>query len=252
MMVNYKDKILTIIVCCYNAAEFLDECLGSLVKQSASALFYKVLFVNDASTDGSPKIAMVYSKKLRNIAFLNNEKKEGLVNCCNEVLEAIDTPYFMRLDADDYLSPNALNKVLMELNSSNEIDFIVFKRWDIRGGEFEEADVVNDIYSWIAAGTVFNTEAVKAVGGYSNEYWEEYDLYVKLLEAGSKYKVSSHYIYYYRRGHESMTKNYKEQKRGFERLIKKWGLETLRKYGNIEKALEYYGVKKVGGLECLR
>ncbi len=238
---NQKSNILTVLICCYNPGDFLRNCLDSLMYQSTSG--FDVLFINDASTDDSFEIAKAYSRFLENFTLLNNKKNEGLVKCCKKALGLIKTPYFMRLDADDYLSPDAVERTLKELASSEKRDFIVFKRWDVWGNEIKEVETNTDIYTWIAVGTVFSTEAVKSVGGYSDEYWEEYDLYIKLLEAGYKYKISPYRIYYYRRGHGSMSENYKKNKEGFESLLKKWGLNILEKYGNLKRILDYYGTK---------
>lgn len=241
-MLDIQDNTLTILVCCYNSGKTLRSCLDSLVGQTISSSNYKILFINDASTDDSFEIANSYSKSFDNFALLNNDKNEGLVNCCNKALDAIETSYFMRIDADDYLSSDAIEKILKELCSSKKKNFIVFKRWDIWDNELKKAEPINDIFTWIAAGTVFKTQTVRSVGAYSDEYWEEYDLYIKLLEAGNKYKISPYRIYYYRRGQKSMTQDYEKNKLGYESLLMKWGLETLRKYGDFKKILKYYRI----------
>ncbi len=238
---NYNKQILTVLVCCYNAAEFLKNCVDSLERQAVSN-YYKILFINDGSTDDSFKIANDYSHTLKNFSLLNNKKRVGLVRCCNKALGLIDTLYFMRLDADDYLSDDALIKILPELGSCNKEDFIVFSRYDICDDIVQKVKAVNNIYTWISGGAVFNTEAVRSVGGYSKEYWEEYDLYIKLLEKGAKFKISPSYIYYYRRGHNSMTLNYKKNYEGFQSLREKWGLTILGKYGDVSRFRKYYKI----------
>lgn len=241
-MISQQDNILTILICCCNAGEALKKCLDSLAHQSISSLFYEILFVNDASTDNSLEIAKTYSHNLKNFALLNNKKNEGLGGCLNKAIKRIRTPYFIRLDADDWLSTEAVEKILKESDFLNKKNFIVFNRWDIRNKKLIKVNINDDIYTWIGAGSIFNTEIVRSVGGYSDEHWEEYDLYVKLLEAGNKYKISPYRIYCYRRGHKSITQDFEKNKQGFESLLKKWGLETLRKYGDFEKILEYYRI----------
>ncbi len=239
-MNNRSNTILTILICCYNAEDFLPQCLSSLSNQNISNSFYKILFINDASTDNSLKTAKKYSSTLTNFNLLNNKRNIGLVPCCNNALKIIDTPYFMRLDADDYLSSDAFEKIYKELKSLNNQDLIIFNRWDVYDSKLEKISVQKDIYTWIATGVVFKTDDVRAVGGYSAEYWEEYDLFIKLLEGGAKYKLSSNRIYYYRRNHGSMTQSSEENKRGFERLITKWGVKVLKKYGNFKNITKYY------------
>jgi len=239
-MNNRRGNRLTILICCYNSSQFLKKCLDSLVDQSISGLPYKVLFINDGSTDDSLEIANSYSNHLDNFIISNNKKNEGLTSCCNQGLNMIDTPYFMRLDADDYLASSAIEKILKELTSSEKRAFIIFKRWDVCNNEFKEADISDDIFTWIATGTVFSAEAVKVAGGYSNEYWEEYDLYIKLLKAGFKYKISPYRIYYYCQSEANMTGRHKENKKGLDSLLNKWGFEVLDKYGEVARMREYY------------
>jgi len=236
-------NILTIIICCYNAGDFLKECLNSVIAQSVSGSSYNVLFIDDASTDNSLKNAKEYASVITNFTVLNNAQNEGLVNCCNKLLSVVGTPYFIRLDVDDCLSQDAIEKIFKQLNSSDKKNFIVFDRWDVIEKKVMKTRVADDIYTWIAAGTVFETEAVRSIGGYSDEYWEEYDLYIKLLENGFRYGISHNSIYYYRRGHGSMTQDCERKIKGFKSLLKKWGNEVLNKYGKFEKIIGYYKIE---------
>jgi len=238
MMTNHRKNILTIIMPCYNAEDFLKECFDSLSSQTVSN--YDILFIDDGSSDTSLKIARSYFSIFENFKILNNDKNKGLVNCCNRALNFIDTPYFIRLDVDDYLPNDAIEKIYKEINCLDNEKFIVFNRWDVLNGKTKRTRVIDDIYSLIAVGTVFQTKAVRTVNGYSDEYWEEYDLYIKLLEAGYKYKKSSEYIYFYRRGHQSITRDNQKVKNGLKLLIDKWGRGTLKKYGDYNKLLKYY------------
>ena len=244
MKINYKgQKLLTILICCYKAEKHLKQCLNSLLRQRGIFPFYEILFINDYSPDRSLSIAQSYSKLLENFRIINNKNNLGVVKSCNLALRSIGTPFFMRLDADDFLSPAALGKITQELRANAKNDFIVFQRWDINGENLKRVKTSNDIFSWIAVGTVFRTQAVRSVGGYSNEFWEEYDLYLKLLDKSAQYKISPFRIYYYRRGHSSMTSDSRQSKDGFSRLFKKWGRGFINRHGNIAGALQYYGVK---------
>lgn len=231
---------LTILICCYNAEKYLKECLDSVTGQTASLESYKILFVNDASTDNSVNIAKECLKGSPGSGILDNKKNIGLVGSCNKALNIIETPYFMRVDADDYLSLDAVSNALKELHISKTKDFIIFNRYDVLGSEIKKIRVSEDIYTWIAAGTVFKTNAVKKVGGYSREYWEEYDLYLKLLDRGCTYKFADDYIYYYHRRRESITMSREDNIHGFESLFKKWKPDILNKYGNIDRMMKYY------------
>ena len=61
-----ENKIITILICCYNGEKFLKRCIDSLKSQTISDSFYKILFRNDGSTDDSLKIAESYDGYLEN------------------------------------------------------------------------------------------------------------------------------------------------------------------------------------------
>ena len=60
---------VSVIVPIYNAARFLDECLGSIEKQTLS--HYEVIMVNDGSTDDSQSIAETYAKRDERFKLVN-------------------------------------------------------------------------------------------------------------------------------------------------------------------------------------
>jgi len=236
---------LTVVICCYNAKKYLSQCLESIKQQSQSKLNVKILLVDDASTDKSLEIANEYKSSLQDFHIIKNNENKGLVRCCNGALDLIDTEYFMRLDADDYLSKNAFERIYDELNKPDDKDFVIFYRYDDTDGNLQEVEIDDDIYTWIAAGNVFKTKAVRSVAGYSYEYWEEYDLFTKLKQKGYKYIISPQHVYYYRRGHESMTKNREMIVDGIKSLQKKWPRAILNQYGNFSRLIEYYGIEEI-------
>ena len=236
---------LIILICSYNSVRFVKDCLNSLASQEYGGAPFKVLFLDDGSRDDSFKIALSYVYVIPGLRILRNKNNKGLVYSCNKALKHIDTPYFMRLDTDDYLAKDAVSIIFDNLSCAKDNVFMVFNRWEVLKGKDKKINpsVTHDMFSWLAAGTVFNTLAVRGVGGYSDEYWEEYDLYLKLLRSGFKAKVYPHRIYFYRRGYGGMTGNLSEKKEGLKSLIDKWGSKVLNKYGNFKKFISYYGMR---------
>ena len=60
-----KKNKLSIIVPVYNAEEYLDECLTSILTQKFRD--FELVIVNDGSTDGSLNIIKKFQKKYDNI-----------------------------------------------------------------------------------------------------------------------------------------------------------------------------------------
>ena len=106
-----KDCLITVLITSYNTGGFLKQCLDSIAGQHRGCMPYRILFIDDASQDNSWEVAEPYKKVFAHSVFLRNKENKGLIRCCNEALSIIETPYFMRVDGDDNISPEAMNKI---------------------------------------------------------------------------------------------------------------------------------------------
>jgi len=228
---------LTILISCYNGERFLKDCLPSIAAQTADKAIFQIIIVDDGSIDNSWKIIEDFASYHQNVLTLHYSKNQGLPFACNVGLKHITTPYFVRLDVDDYILPHFVETIKNTI-ALIKADFYISDRYELCGNEKKlVADLADDIYKWIASGTVFDTRVVKKLGGYSNEYWEEYDLYLRLLEAGYKFHYIKKPLYVYRKHSQSMTSDFLKKKMGWQSLKRKWSEKTLLKYGSYKKYL---------------
>lgn len=114
------DKVqISIIIPVYNAEEWLDRCLNSILIQNYSSC--EVILVNDGSTDSSPMICEKYSSmdpRFRTI----HQKNMGVSEARNAGLNVADGRYIMFADSDDALSPGALDA--MSEGTESDPDFV--------------------------------------------------------------------------------------------------------------------------------
>lgn len=96
---------LSFVVPVYNAAQYLPECLDSLLAQDISD--YEIICVNDGSRDASPEILGQYAAEHGNIRVINKENG-GVVSARNAGLSAAQGDFIWFVDADDFLLPNIL------------------------------------------------------------------------------------------------------------------------------------------------
>lgn len=100
---------LSIIIPIYNAEDYLDRCLHSILAQDFTA--YEVILVDDGSVDSSPLICDRYSAT--DARFKTVHKKNGGVSSArNAGLELAKGEYIMFLDSDDALLPFALDDMM--------------------------------------------------------------------------------------------------------------------------------------------
>ena len=115
---------LMIIVPVYNAAEYLEDCIKSLLVQE-TGYSYCVVFVNDGSTDESANILNKYAKK-ENV-YIINKKNEGVAEARNIALKYIRGKCVLFVDADDMLMDNAI-EVLMKKSVETDADIRFIRR----------------------------------------------------------------------------------------------------------------------------
>lgn len=116
---NQVDPVvdLHLIVPVFNAEEYLEDCIRSLLHQK-TVFRYHITIVNDGSTDSSAQILDQYKGDSR-LTILNKENA-GVSSARNKALKHILGRYVMFVDSDDILAEKAtqtLLEIAMEYNA---------------------------------------------------------------------------------------------------------------------------------------
>lgn len=113
------DKVkISIIIPVYNAEEYLDRCLHSVLDQEFPS--FEVILVDDGSTDSSPLICDRYSGT--DPRFLTiHQKNSGVSAARNAGLNLAQGEYVMFLDSDDALLPYALDALVDHLGGEDVV-----------------------------------------------------------------------------------------------------------------------------------
>ena len=113
---------ISVIIPVYNTAQYLPECLDSIVPQMNSDI--EVICVNDGSWDDSADILRKYSEKYENIRILT-QQNQGLSCARNNGLKEAKGKYIYFLDSDDKIKEFAL-KELYEYAEKWNTDILLF------------------------------------------------------------------------------------------------------------------------------
>ena len=108
---------VTVLMPVYNAAKFLRDAVGSILKQSFSD--FEFLIIDDGSTDGSQSIISSY--KDSRIKFVQNEKNFGVAKTLNRGLDLSRGEYIARMDADDISKRHRLRKQIRFMEENPEV-----------------------------------------------------------------------------------------------------------------------------------
>ncbi len=96
-----KNK-LVILMPLYNREEYIAKALNSIFMQKVD-FDYKVIIIDDCSTDKSLEIAKVYQEKHNNIDIIENKENLKLLKTIFKGYEKLENAeYFCVLDPDDY------------------------------------------------------------------------------------------------------------------------------------------------------
>ena len=115
---------VTVIMAVYNAEEYLHESIGSLLNQTYREI--EIICVDDCSTDGSKAILEDYARKDARIRVLSTEKNSGVAAARNKAVEAMTGTLTTFLDADDWMSEDAIEKAVTTFHDCPETDCVLF------------------------------------------------------------------------------------------------------------------------------
>lgn len=116
---------VSILMAVYNAAPYLREALDSLLAQTHDG--WEALCVDDASTDDSLAVLQEYAARDARIRVYHQTENQGQAVARNVALAHARGAYIMMLDADDYLSADALRQAVATFERHERTDCVVFQ-----------------------------------------------------------------------------------------------------------------------------
>ena len=217
----------TILILARNAESTIYRSLHSLYHQSDKD--FKVLIVDDASTDGTLDIIKKYMPKVGvEYKILEFSENLGIAESAKLAYKYVDKGLLCRLDADDELPNNAIAS-LKSVAGINKIAHGFYT--EVENGR---AKVVypQNIYECIGCATMAHTYNIDKCGGYVSDYdvgvFIEYDLYSRLLHDGTEPSFIDHNTYFYHRQPNSITRNDSAVNDSFSKLRNIWGDEVSK------------------------
>ena len=210
------NPLVSIYITNYNYGKYLQEAVESVLAQSFQD--FELIIIDDGSTDGSGAIISNY-KDVSKIICIHQENR-GLVHSSNVALKLSRGKYIMRLDADDFLVPQALEILISELerDSKTALVFPDYYLTDREGSVLGQVHRHNfqkevNLLDQPAHGacTLIRKSILRSVGGYDQSFsiQDGYDLWLNIM---NKYPVKNVNLplFYYRQHDKSITNNEKE------------------------------------------
>lgn len=113
-------KKVSVLVACYNAHLYLEQCLRSLFNQTLDD--FEIIIVDDGSTDGSAKLIEQLCTGRENITFLLRQENLGVIKTRNQLLKMAHerSEFIAWCDADDVYHQNKLELQYSFLKKNKE------------------------------------------------------------------------------------------------------------------------------------
>lgn len=186
-----------------NEERFLPAALESIYRQTLQD--WELVAVDDGSTDATPAILQLAASSDSRIRVLRPAKR-GLVPALNAGLDACRAQLVARMDADDISHPRRLELQESFLSGNPTVGlaasaFRHFPRTGVKSGMLAYEQWQNGLASYDAIlsdlfvespfvhpSVMFRKEVVTTAGGYRDMGWaEDYDLWLRLAAAGTRF-----------------------------------------------------------------
>ncbi|MEU3215459.1 glycosyltransferase [Streptomyces sp. NPDC006971] len=119
-----SDVAVTVIIPVYNAADFLDECLESIARQSLGFERVEVVAVNDGSTDAGGAVLDGWAERHPNVRVVHQSNSGAPGGPRNRGIDMARGEFLFFADPDDYLGPDALRR-MVEIAERNDSDVVL-------------------------------------------------------------------------------------------------------------------------------
>ena len=199
----------TVVIPCYRPDEHFDMMLGDLNAQTSQD--FEVIFADDGNDP--PLKSRIDSVLRRPFQVIRFETNQGIVAGLNACVQAVTTPYIIRMDADDRMPPDRIARQIQFLDLHTEVE-VVGTSMAVFGSKIRLWSKPTDaatIRAGLLWGPTINhpsvaarTEVLKRFP-YPDDYplGEDYALWVTLVANGVNVRNDSYVGLYYRLGQQN-------------------------------------------------
>ena len=200
---------VSIIVPCYNQAQYLDDALQSVLEQTYTN--WECIIVNDGSPDSTELTAQEWIVKDCRFKYVF-QKNGGLSSARNAGITIAEGEFILPLDADDIISPDYVAHAIQAFENDNSLK-VVYCFAEKFGSDSGRWELPNfSLYNLSQNNLIFCTALYRKkdwefVGGYDVKMiygWEDWEFWIAMLKNGGNVNRLEEVGFYYRVKSNSM------------------------------------------------
>ncbi|MFT4072391.1 MAG: glycosyltransferase family A protein [Dysgonamonadaceae bacterium] len=214
--IKYMEQhLISVIVPCYNQAQYLDECLQSVLEQTYTN--WECIIVNDGSPDNTDEIAKKWLDKDTRFRYIKKQNG-GLSSARNAGIQEARGEWILPLDADDKIANLYLELAQAEFEQGYTVIYCNAQTFGEKNGawilpEFNKKNLA--VGNVIFCSAFYRKADWSKVGGYDESLltgWEDWEFWISILEEGKTvYKIEKD-LFWYRIKKRSMLTTFQEDK----------------------------------------
>ena len=174
-------KKICLCITNYHKEEYLERSIRSCVSQIQYNTSIEIIVVNDGSKKFKKK---KIQSEFPQVKILDLKRNKGVSYACNKAINFSNADYFMRVDADDYLSINSSIFLSQILHENSDISFCYGDIIKIKlNGAHEMLRRDNrETLLEHGAGIMFRLNQLKKIKGFDTKLknCEDFDLLIRL------------------------------------------------------------------------
>ena len=121
-----EQPLISIIVPVYNAEQYLEKCVNSIINQTYTNL--EIILVDDGSPDNCGAICDEYAKKDSRIKVIH-KSNGGVSSARNRALECLTGEYVAFVDSDDYIHQDYINVLYNALSDGVDLSICAMNKF---------------------------------------------------------------------------------------------------------------------------
>lgn len=207
-----SNPLLSVIVPIYNTAEFLPECLDSILNQTYQNL--EVICINDGSTDNSLSLLDEYASKDSRIIIIN-KPNGGSSSARNAGIDIAKGDYITFVDSDDVVQLDTYEKNIQYFIEDDELEMIIYPiytgwmsgtghLWNLQAKKIKETAEIfffiwqNNAFTNSFCNKIFKMEVFSGRRFPEGQKFEDQYLIPKIAQNTGKCYISQTGTYFYR------------------------------------------------------
>ena len=225
---------VSVLLLCWNHARFLESCIASVAAQEEEV---EIVFLDNASTDGSYKLAgELFDRFGLRATMLRNQQPASIPVNFNALLAASSAPLVSMLSTDDWYEPGYVGALREAAAADPDAGWFSCGGWlyfdaehrsePVDEARFVTAPPVGEVIldgkePHFFVGCAYRRTALEAVGGWDEDQLiEDRDLFLRLSQRFTHHRIARRLVHY-RRGSMTASANAGFMVEGWERFLAK-------------------------------